>query len=306
MPEQLAELLIDCRNALGEMPVWSPDSGTLYWIDVIKPGRIFHWQTATNSVDFWDFGDLVTGIDLIHDGGLLVRGTTELFRFDPPTGHRTHVFSLPASQKRMRFNDGHCDRAGRLWAGTMENNITDDGQPAAITQFVGQIFSISDLTATSVDAQLGCPNAICWSPDGGTFYVADSCDGWIYAYGFDCALGKISSRRPFCQLTGLGIPDGAAVDCDGYIWNARWGAGVVARISPDGRLDRVVHIPTSQPTACCFGDHDLRTLYVTSARFAMPTDTLRAEPYAGGIFAIPVQVPGLEQPSFGKEYNAAM
>lgn len=299
MPEQLAELLIDCRNALGEMPIWSSQSGTLYWIDVIKPGRVFHWETATNRVDFWDFEDLITGIDLVSGGDLLVRGTREVFRFDPASGRRACVFSLPASQTRMRFNDGHCDRAGRLWVGTMENNITDDGRPAAIAQFVGQIFSVSGSTTTSVDAQLGCPNALCWSPDDGTFYVADSCDGWIYAYDFDCALGTIARRQPFCQLASLGIPDGAAVDCEGYIWNARWGAGVVARISPDGRLDRVVRIPTSQPTACCFGDRDLRTLYVTSARFAMPAEALKAEPYAGGIFAIPVQVAGLEQTRFG-------
>jgi sugar lactone lactonase YvrE len=299
MPEQLAELRVDCRNALGEMPVWSAQSGTLYWIDVVKPGRIFHWRTATSHVDFWDFGDLVTGLDLVSGGGLLVRGTTEVFRFDPSTGQRTPVFSLPASATNMRFNDGHCDRTGRLWVGTMENNITEEGGAVGITQYVGQIFKISEAAATAVDAQLGCPNAICWSPDGGTFYVADSCDGWIYAYSFDCGQGTISGRRPFCHLTGLGIPDGAAVDRDGYIWNARWGAGVVARISPDGRLDRLVRIPTSQPTACCFGDHDLCTLYVTSARFAMPIDTLRAEPYAGGIFAVPVEVPGFEQPTFG-------
>jgi len=304
MAEQFAELRIDCRNALGEMPVWSPHSGTLYWIDVVKPGRIFHWHTATNRVDFWKFGDLVTGIDLVSGGDLLVRSTTEVFRFDPKTGRTSPVFSLPVSQVRMRFNDGHCDRAGRLWVGTMENNLRDDGKPVAITQFVGQVFAIEGRVATSVDTHLGCPNAICWSPDGSTFYVADSCDGWIYAYSFDCALGTISSRRPFCHLSGLGIPDGAAVDCDGYIWNARWGAGAVARISPKGQLDRIVRIPASQPTACCFGGDDLRTLYVTSARFAIASNELKAQPYAGGIFAIPVQVAGLAQPEFGRRLNA--
>jgi L-arabinonolactonase len=303
MHEQVAELRIDCRNALGEMPVWSRQSATLYWIDVIKPGRVFYWETATNRVDFWEFADLVTGIDLCSGGGLLVRDTTEVFRFDPATGRSHHIFSLPESQTRMRFNDGHCDRNGRLWVGTMENNITEDGKPLAITQFIGQVFAVTDKAATSVDMQLGCPNAICWSPDGATLYVADSCNGWIYACSFDCPRGTISNRRPFCQLSGLGIPDGAAVDCDGYIWNARWGAGVVARISPDGRLDRVVRIPASQPTACCFGGDALRTLYVTTARFAMPDHALRAEPYAGGVFEIPVDVPGLEQPAFADQYE---
>jgi len=148
------------------------------------------------------------------------------------------------------------------------------------------------------DEHFGCPNALCWSPDGDTLYVADSCDGWLYAYRFNLADASVSQRRRFCRLDGLGIPDGAAVDAEGYLWNARWGAGAVARISPAGALDRVIHLPTIQPTACCFGDPDRRTLYVTSARFGLSEERLRAEPMAGGIFSIRVDVPGIELPPF--------
>jgi sugar lactone lactonase YvrE len=198
----------------------------------------------------------------------------------------------------MRFNDGHCDRAGRLWVGTMANNITEDGEPAAISQHIGQLLTITETSCSALDAQLGCHNAICWSPDGSTCYVADSCDGWLYACDFDCAAAALSNRRPFCYLNNLGIPDGAAVDCEGYLWNARWGAGVVARISQDGRLDRLIRVPTSQPTACCFGDEDLRTLYVTSARFGLTVDKLKEEPHAGAVFAARAPVAGLVQPKF--------
>ena len=298
MCEPVSELRIDCRNDLGEMPVWCADSGTLYWIDVTQPGRIFHWRTTGNDLDFWELPNLVTGLDLVSGGGLLVRSSAEVLRLDPATGQTTRVFSLPPGPIRIRFNDGHCDRAGRLWVGTMENNITDDGHSVGISRHLGQLLIISETTSDAVDAKLGCPNAICWSPDDATFYVADSCDGWLYTYDFDCARGTIANRRPFCRLAGLGIPDGAAVDSEGYVWNARWGAGVVARISPQGQLDRVVRIPASQPTACCFGGEDLRTLYVTSARFGLPVDKLKAEPYAGGVFAIRVPVAGLVQPRF--------
>jgi len=206
----------------------------------------------------------------------------------------------------MRFNDGHCDRAGRLWVGTMENNISEEGEALSISRNCGQIWAISRDSATATDARLGCPNAMCWSPDGGTFYVADSCDGWLYRYRFDEAAGTISDRKPFCRLEDLSIPDGAAVDSEGYLWNARWGAGVIARIAPDGRLDRLVRVPASQPTACCFGGQDLRTLFVTSARFGLPEDKLRAEPYAGGVFAIPVEVAGLELATFRGDQDAGV
>jgi sugar lactone lactonase YvrE len=306
MADQEAELRIDCRNILGEMPLWCAQTDTLYWIDVVKRGRIFYWRTATGQVDFWDFDDLVTGVDLISGGGLLVRGRTEIFRFDPATGRTTPVFSLPRSETKMRFNDGHCDRAGRLWVGTMENNISEEGEALSISRNCGQIWAISRDSATATDARLGCPNAMCWSPDGGTFYVADSCDGWLYRYRFDDAAGTISDRKPFCRLEDLSIPDGAAVDSEGYLWNARWGAGVIARIAPDGRLDRLLRVPASQPTACCFGGQDLRTLFVTSARFGLPEDKLRAEPYAGGVFAIPVEVAGLELATFRGDQDAGV
>jgi L-arabinonolactonase len=99
-------------------------------------------------------------------------------------------------------------------------------------------------------------------------------------------------------LNDLGIPDGAAVDRDGFIWSARWGAGAVARISPEGRIDRVVRIPAIQPTACCFGGDDLRTLFITSARFGLTAEQLAEQPYSGGIFSMSVDVAGLEVAKF--------
>ena len=39
---------------LGEMPLWDDATGTLYWIDVVAPGRVFYWRFATGVIDFWD------------------------------------------------------------------------------------------------------------------------------------------------------------------------------------------------------------------------------------------------------------
>jgi sugar lactone lactonase YvrE len=296
--EIFAELHVDCRNGLGEMPVWCPESGTLYWIDVVNPGRVFHWAGGTHKPDFCSFAHPVTGLNLAGAGNLLVHGETSLLLFNPETSRSHPIWTLPASPARMRFNDGHCDSVGRLWVGTMVNNFAEDGTAVAITGNIGQLWVVTPDGGRPIDAGFGCPNAICWSPDGGIFYVADSYNGWLYSYRFDLEAGNVTDRRPFCRLSGLGIPDGAAVDEDGYLWNARWGAGTVVRISPDGQLDRVVRLPVSQPTACCFGDRDRRTLYITTARYALDPDRLLAEPVAGGIFAIRTGVPGLELPRF--------
>ena len=43
----------------------------------------------------------------------------------------------------------------------------------------------------------------------------------------------------------------------------------------------------------CFGDDDLKTLYVTSARQKRPADELAALPLSGCVIAMRVEVPGL-------------
>ena len=80
---------------MGETPLWCAEASTLYWIDVTAPGRVFFWNTGTDAVDFWDFPELVTGIDLTDDGGLLVRGTNDIIRFDLVTRRQQRLFTLP-------------------------------------------------------------------------------------------------------------------------------------------------------------------------------------------------------------------
>ena len=44
------------------------------------------------------------------------------------------------------------------------------------------------------------------------------------------------------------------------------GGGAVRRYGADGTLDRVIDTPTPHVTACAFGGHDLRTLFITTSR----------------------------------------
>src|SRR5580704_12187350 len=113
--QDAARLCIDCRNALGEMPLWCERSGTLYWIDVPRPGRVFHWQLASDAIDFWQFDQLVTGVNLDAAGGLLVHGTQDIWRFNPGSGQTTALHSLaassPGASMSMRFNEAPGEEA---------------------------------------------------------------------------------------------------------------------------------------------------------------------------------------------------
>jgi sugar lactone lactonase YvrE len=143
------------------------------------------------------------------------------------------------------------------------------------------------------------PNALAWSPDDRQMYFADSWISTIWAYDFDVAAGEIRNRRVFARLADdEGKPDGATVDSEGYLWNARINAWSLARYAPDGRLDRVVKLPVERPTSVAFGGDDLRTLYITTSTLRLGPKELEEQPLAGAILSIRVDVPGIAEPAF--------
>jgi len=127
-------------------------------------------------------------------------------------------------------------------------------------------------------------------------YFADSPRHLIWAFDFDADDGAISNRREFADLTGRkALPDGSCVDADGCLWNAEYAGRRLTRYTPDGRVERTVELPVSNPTCCCFGGERLDTLYVTSA-----TQRL-TEPAAieGALLALEPGVRGLPEATFG-------
>ena len=175
---------------------------------------------------------------------------------------------------------------------------TVDGHSQEI-EFSGEIYCIqSNEFVKSLDGGFGCPNTFVWSPDEKTMYCADSCTGWIYAYDFDLVSGSIGRRREFFSDEAFGIPDGSAMDTEGCLWNARWDGSAVLRITPDGRMDRVVELPVSKVTDCTFGGADMRTLFVTTAAFGMSDSERKSELMTGDVFAISTDVDGVEKGYF--------
>jgi sugar lactone lactonase YvrE len=118
-------------------------------------------------------------------------------------------------------------------------------------------------------------------------YFTDSTWGEVRAHPYDPATGTMGDGRPLVRFPADGaVPDGLAVDAEGHLWVARWGAGCVVRVAPDGSVVDRVDLPVSRVTSCTFGGEDLGDLYITTARgddAASKTDPGR-EPLAGGLF----------------------
>jgi sugar lactone lactonase YvrE len=130
-------------------------------------------------------------------------------------------------------------------------------------------------------------------------YFTDSPLHMIYVYDFDAVTGAIENRRPFIHTPDeKGVPDGLAVDSEGFIWSASWGGWKITRYDPDGRVAREIRLPVQYPTSCAFGGTSLDELYITSAWTALGEEKRIQQPFAGDLFRLQVDIKGLEEPKF--------
>jgi gluconolactonase len=112
------------------------------------------------------------------------------------------------------------------------------------------------------------PNGIELDPVGSCLLVASTVDKAIYQIPLGVR-GKPSERPKWCDLAPLGEmvgPDGMTFDEEGNLYVAVFGAGMVVKIDPSGRIVQQFKTPGKNPTNCCFGGKDYKTLYVTETQ----------------------------------------
>jgi sugar lactone lactonase YvrE len=95
---------------------------------------------------------------------------------------------------------------------------------------------------------------------------------------------------------GEGAPDGAVVDADGTLWNARWGGWSLDGYAPDGTRTVSVRLPVAQPTCPAFAGAGLDRLVVTTARETLSEDALAGQPAAGAVLHVDLPVRGRPEP----------
>jgi sugar lactone lactonase YvrE len=280
---------VEGRAILGEGPCWDAAAGRLYWFDI--KGRRLHWHQPAGPSGHYDLPVRASVAVPRSRGGLLIVAEDGLSAFDPATGTMSLIEPVEPLLPGFRSNDGKIDIAGRLWWSVMDD---DHGRRP------GFLYRRDpDRASVRMEAGIHIANTVCCSPDGRTFYLADSARQTIYAYALDPRTGALGERRVFAHTRGEpGSPDGSAVDADGYLWNAQWGGARIVRYAPDGTIDRIVEVPVEQPSSCAFGGEDLATLYITTAREGLSDQALARQPWAGGLLAFEAGVTGLALPAF--------
>jgi sugar lactone lactonase YvrE len=291
-PDPAVRVAVDAPSVLGESPMWHPREQALYWVD-IAGRRLCRYTPHGQALAYWDLETEPASLAPLLGGGLVLAMRDGLWRFDTAQGVRSLLAKPPYDTAKERFNDGKCDPRGRFWVGT----IHEPREPvAALYCWDGKSLQRkADGITTS--------NGLGWSPDGRTMYWSDTRAHVVYAFDYDVATASLSHRREFARFapkspqqdldTYGGRPDGAAVDAEGCYWVAMFEGQRLLRLSPAGDVLREVVVPARCPTMPSFGDADLRTLYITTAREHRAAAELAATPHAGCVLSLRVDVPGL-------------
>lgn len=269
------EILGAHRDRLGECPLWDPREQALYWID--SKARKVHRLRGDARAE-WAAPSDIGSIALTQRGRLVLSLEDGFHLLDLASGATRRLAEVRHKGPSMRMNDGRTDRQGRFVAGSMVMGRHErDGAYYRLER---------DGSVTALFDGIALANATCFSPDGRTLYHADSFSDEVSAVDYDPATGATGPRRTLFTTRPHGsAPDGTTVDADGNLWVALVQAGKIGCFTPEGKLQRLIDVPTPFPTCPCFGGPGLDVLYVTS--ISNSGNLMRSEhPDAGAVFAI--------------------
>ncbi|MFD1356715.1 SMP-30/gluconolactonase/LRE family protein [Fictibacillus halophilus] len=280
-----AELVIPAKADLGEGPCWDKQKGVLYWVNILgKTVNRYDPETKENKEIQVD--QLVGTVVPRKSGGVVVAMEKGFYFLDLDTEKLTPITDPENHLPENRFNDGKCDPYGRFWAGTM--SLSEE-------QGRGSLYCLhTDLKVEKKVGDLTISNGLAWSPDHKFMYLIDTPTKKVTRFDYDEETGKIANPVAVIQFKeGEGAPDGMTIDEEGMLWIAHWGGARVSRWNPEtGEQLLSIPIPALNVTSCTFGDSDLKTLYITTARKNMTEEQLREYPLTGGLFKVRLGIRG--------------
>ena len=269
---------------LGEGPRWDVATQTLIFVDIA--GHAIHRFTPATGAMTSFATDAPPGFAVLDTRGHIIAGLGDGIYDLGRDGTGRRLFVQPAMHAENRFNDAGVDPRGRLWAGTMHADASRDRAPT------GALYRVEAGCLLTFATGIGIANGLGWSPDGGTMYFAETHLGTVWAYDYDLATGTPSNRRAFAEVAlDIGVPDGLTVDARGYVHVAIWRGARINVYAPDGSLDEVIAMPVPSATSCCFGEEDLRTLYITTDGRRLSGER-PDDPLPGRVLALRRDAPG--------------
>lgn len=248
--------------AFAENPRWRDNR---LWFADLHSRRVLAMDTSGKVETVVETPFAPSGIGFLPDGSLLIVAVHEMKIMRWKEG----ALSLHADLShlaRCGMNDMLVDPEGRAYAVQYGFAWRAGEKPVA----VGLLAATPDGETGVAAPDVLTGNGMALSPDGRTFYIAESGGCRISAFDRD-ANGALSNRRLFAQLPDGHYPDGICIDDTGAVWaSCCWGPGVV-RVEEGGNITHLVPSEGKRhPFACVFGGEGRRTLYICTAEGEEP------------------------------------
>jgi sugar lactone lactonase len=287
MARVATSILCNARCHLGEGPTYDVATDTAWWFDIIE-GRLFEAQLGSGAIRIHQLDRMASALARIDGERQLIVAEDGLYIRTRKGGAMQLYRPLEADNPRTRSNDARVHPSGTFWIGTMGRKAEHG---------IGAIYALHRGEISRLFPNVTIPNAICFSPDGATGYFADTGENVLYRVPLDPATGlPTGAPEVLLRHRGVGGLDGAVVDADGLIWNARWGGGCVDIYSPQGTHLRALHVPALQSSCPAFVGPGLSRLLVTSAWQDMDEAARAADPDHGRTFLLEAAGRGRAEP----------
>jgi sugar lactone lactonase len=281
-------ILDETRCRLGEGPSYEAETDALFWFDILDKKLLEH-SFKTGQTKFHDLPFMASAIFSVDADRQLILSDQGLHLRDRSSGALSLHVAVEAGNKITRSNDARAHACGAIWFGTM--GVEEEAGAGSIYHFFRGKVQV-------LFPNITIPNSICFSPDGAAAYFVDTPTHQLMRVAIDPKTAlPIGAPQLFYEHKGAGWIDGSVCDAHGNVWNARWGAGEVACLLPEGREIAKFAAPLSPQTSCpAFVGKNADQLIVTSAYKLMSDAALAAAPDAGKTFIASVKVNGRSEP----------
>ena len=255
-----------------EGPAWHGSGRYLVWSD-IPNNRQMRWLEEDGHVSvFRSPSGHSNGNTFDHAGRQLSceHGGRRVVRYEH-SGAVTVIADRYDGKRLNSPNDVVVHRDRSIWFSDPAYGIRGDYEgrraEAELPLAVYRVDPDSGRVARVTD-EIGAPNGLCFAPDHGRLYVADTGGGReIRAWDVDGA--RLRNGRRFAQLAAPGDPaaravaDGLRCDVDGNVWTgASPGVQVIA---PDGTAIGLIRLP-ERCANVCFGGTRRNRLFMTASQ----------------------------------------
>lgn len=212
-------------------------AGNLYAVNLERQGTIGIVTARGEAEIFLELPDGGTGNSIRFDrqGFMYVADYSghNILKIDPRSGRLMQKFH---NKQMHQPNDIAIHADGTIYASDPDwKNGT------------GQLWKMNAAgNFTLLEGDMGTTNGIELSPDNRRLYVNESVQRKVWVYDVKAGDG-VANKRLLIEFPDHGL-DGMATDRDGNLYIARYGAGVVVVVSPQGRLLREIRLRGRYPT----------------------------------------------------------